>query len=577
MSNDLGIDRSGNNNSWTVNNMAFADQMVDSPTNNFSTLNPLAPRSGYDVDLSEGNLRQRQDIYESTQSTFQVSSGKWYMEVNYADYQYGLYAGINQSDNASRGDWTYSIMYGSTGDANVSAYNLWTSSWGDAYNTDGSIIGIAVNFDDNEVKFYKNGVLQGTISDRLVTDGSVSYGMFLSDGRNSDIYIANFGQDSSFAGTKTAQGNQDSNGIGDFYYTPTSGHLALCTSNLPAVAVIPSEHFNTVLYTGTGATRSITGLGFQPDFVWLKERNNAISHRLFDSVRGATKRMFSNNDGAESIHTPSLTSFDSDGFSLGDGTSVNESSDTYVAWNWKAGNATLGTGDFTQGSIASTCSRNVDAGFSIVSYTGNGSAGQTIGHGLSKAPEMMLIKNRSDADNWVVFVNAGSMDETDKLRLDTTMALVDDVDAWNDTAPTATVFTVDTDNQNNGSGNTHIAYCFHSVDGYSKVGTHVSNNSADGTFIYTGFRPAFILNKSTSISSWWMMDSVRSTYNEVGHLIKGQDSVVEISSASGIGVDFLSNGFKLTKPDASGYMNPAAQTFVWIAFAETPFKYSNAR
>ena len=254
--------------------------------------------------------------------------------------------------------------------------------------------------------------------------------------------------------------------------------------------------------------------------------------------------------------------------------------DTYVAWNWKAGNATLGTGDFTQGSIASTCSRNVDAGFSIVSYTGTGSAG-TIGHGLSKAPEIMIVKNRSKSagEGWMVYHHKNTAaPETDYLQINTAAATADLADVWNDTAPTATLFSVAGDDSTNGSY-TYIAYCFHSVDGYSKVGSYTGNNVADGTFIYLGFRPKYFMIKASSTTDGWVIyDSLRDSDGTSGYnkgtaklrLFADNDPAeTEVGT-----LDFLSNGVKIR---AAGLAMNEAHTYIYLAFAEQPFKYSNAK
>jgi hypothetical protein len=568
------LDNSGNNNDWTSNNLTESDISVDSPTNNFCTLNPLDTRVGFA--LSEGNTKlASQTVAGLSRSTFGMSTGKWYFEYIYTDLSGDGMIGIANKDasiilhvGSDANGWSYLATSGSKRNNNTD------TSYGATYTT-GDVIGVTFDADNGNLVFYKNNVSQGT-----AFTGLASNTYFPAFGDNStggtSIMVANFGQDSSFAGNKTAQGNQDGNSIGDFYYTPPTDFLALCTSNLPAVAVVPSEHFNTVLYTGNNTTNVITGVGFQADFGWWKRRNTAADHSLIDVVRGVTKHLVSNTTGADQTASggTELVSFDTDGFTLGATNitnSLNASGDSIVSWLWKAN----GSGSAnTNGDINSTVSVNTDAGFSIVSYTGNGSAGQTIGHGLSKAPEMMLIKNRSDADDWVVFVNAGSMDETDFLRLNSTMAAGDDADRWNDTAPTATVFTVDTDNQNNGSGNTHIAYCFHSVDGYSKVGSYTGNSNADGTFVYTGFQPSFVIIKRyTTTESWMMFDNAREPNNEMKTRLLADVSDPDVDNQ--VFGDFVSNGFKMRS--IWGGVNDSSHSYIYIAFAETPFKYSNAR
>jgi hypothetical protein len=387
--------------------------------------------------------------------------------------------------------------------------------------------------------------------------------------------VFNFGQDSSFAGNKTAQGNQDSNDIGDFYYEPPSGFKAICTSNLPAVAVVPSENFNAVLYTGDGnSTHAITGVGFQPDFLWIKNRSAGSGHTLQDVLRTPDATIYSQTSEGENATRQYVYSFDSDGFTTGNAAGAhkgpsNNSGDTYVGWNWKAG----GSGSSnTNGGLTSQVSANTDAGFSIVTFTGNGS-GNTVGHGLSKAPEMVITKGRNFGDSWHTQVYP-SIVATKTLLLDTTGAETTS-NAFNNTAPTASVFSISTGYASN--TRTIVAYCFHSVDGYSKVGSWIGNANDDAPFSYTGFRPAYVMwKKATGVENWFIVDTTRSTFNPANVQLWANSSSSEQTSAAGASeLHILSNGFKPT--GAGGAMNGNNETYIYLAFAETPFKYSNAR
>jgi hypothetical protein len=357
--------------------------MVDTPTNNFCTWNPLGDYAA--STFSEGNTKVSM-VNNTTDhvnaGNFGMTTGKWYFEVYYAAGTPEGAIGVikdwenHQNSNFWIGGTTDAYVYYRSGDKNNGSGSAYGSSF-----TAGDIISIELDMDNGTIDFHKNGVSQG----EAFTGLSGTFFPVVGEGGSgsNETFILNAGQDSSFAGNKTAQGNQDGNSIGDFYYTPPSGYLALCTSNLTAPAVKPQENFNTVLYAGNSSSQSITGVGFQPDFLWIKARNDNRSNTIWDAVRGINHQLYS--DTTSGGDSSDLASFDSDGFSFSSTTNhnYNNSVNTYVAWNWKAGNATLGTGDFTQGSIASTCSRNVDAGFSIVSYTGSGSTG-TVGHGLSK-------------------------------------------------------------------------------------------------------------------------------------------------------------------------------------------------
>jgi hypothetical protein len=344
---------------------------------------------------------------------------------------------------------------------------------------------------------------------------------------------------------------------------------------------VPEDYFNTVLYTGNGSTQSITGVGFQPDFTWLKSRSVAYGHQLFDVARGATKRLSSNVTDAEVTNANSLTAFNSDGFSLGTDAGINSNSATYVSWNWLAGN---GTSSNTDGTITSTVSANQKAGFSIVSYTGNGLAGtsSTIGHGLGVAPELVIFKSRTDALGWWVWLSG--YDSTTYLELNSTQPKRTDGGTYGASNATSTTLNVgrgDANSWTNGSvSDTFVAYFFASIEGFSKIGSYTGNGSTDGPFVYTGFRPAFVIVKRTDLSTnghWIMMDSTRKTYNVIDSEKLFANTTPSESGISGddTSTDFLSNGFKL-RGTYSG-INGSGSSYIYIAFAEMPFKYSNAR
>jgi hypothetical protein len=326
-----------------------------------------------------------------------------------------------------------------------------------------------------------------------------------------------------------------------------------------------SSYFNTVLYTGTGSSNSLTGVGFKPDWVWIKKRNGAVGHRLYDAVRGVQNTLYTQDTAVEATgQSTTLTAFNSDGFTVISEGGVNASGDTYVAWNWLGANTTVSN---NSGSITSTVSANTTAGFSIVGYTGNATAGATVGHGLGAVPKMIILKRRTgSAEDWYVY--NGSLANTEVLRLNLNNAKATRAD-FNNTTPTSTVFTINSTDNVNASGSTFIAYCFADVKGYSKFGSYTGNGSTDGTFVYTGFKPAFIMVKVTDITnSWFILDNKRLGYNPTELFLNPNSDSAE-SGSTGAYVDFTSNGFKWRT--TSNAFNGSSNNYIYAAFAENPF------
>jgi len=331
----------------------------------------------------------------------------------------------------------------------------------------------------------------------------------------------------------------------------------------------PDEYFNTKLYTGNGTTATgITGVGFQPDMTWIKERSQIRSHVLFDVIRGATVQLNPNDTASDATVAESLQSFDSDGFTVGNATSVNQSGETYVGWNWLAGGTASSN---TDGSITSTVSANTTSGFSIVSYTGNGTAGATVGHGLGSIPQVVITKERNGTAWWGGYF--ASLGNTKSIYLNQTNAADTSVQFWNNTSPTSSVFTVGNNSISNRAvgGSTYIAYCFAEKKGFSKFGSYTGNGNADGTFVYTGFKPAFVLVKlSSGADDWQILDNKRNTFNVMNEYLLPNSSSITITNNV---VDFLSNGFKLRT--SAGSWNPSGGTFIYMAFAESPLVGTN--
>jgi hypothetical protein len=340
---------------------------------------------------------------------------------------------------------------------------------------------------------------------------------------------------------------------------------------------------NATLYTGNGAvypssqsiTNGVSGVSFQPDFVWIKSRSNAYSNFVFDVVRGAGKELVTNDTAAET-NKNQLTTFNSNGFSVAVATDgslgTNGSGSTFVGWQWKAGGTAVSN---TSGTITSQVSANTTSGFSVVTYTGNGSSGATFGHGLGVTPSMIIIKNRGTSAAWAV--NHASIGATQYLNLNTTGAVATDTTVFQNRS--STTVTIGTDGWVNGTSNTYVAYCWSEIAGFSKFGSYTGNGSTDGPFVYTNFRPKFVMIKrSDNVGDWYMLDTSRDPYNLVTQKLMADLSVAENGngeSTSTNTLDILSNGFKMRSTNTAS--NQSSGTYIYMAFAENPFKYANAR
>jgi hypothetical protein len=573
----LGTDTSGNRNTWTVNNLSVAagagnDSLVDSPTNygtdtgaggevrgNYCTLNPLAISNAGTVNwtLTNGNLDAGDpaDCYGVIPGTIGVLSGKYYWELTFAGGSIGStgYWGIERCDNTrtTRFPGNYENAYWFRADGNKVSGTGSASSYGSSFVlTDKA--GIAFDADNGTLTFYKNGTSLGTAFTGI--DTSQLWRLVIGNTSNTTSII-----------TWTLNAGQR-----PFAYTAPSGFKALCTTNLAEPTIADgSTAMDVVTYTGNGSTQTISGLGFSPDFVWIKQRNAARSHRLFDTIRGAGDALFSDLTSAAQTESNALTAFNSDGFTLGDALAVNVSPNTYVAWTWDAGSSTV-TND--AGSITSQVRANASAGFSVVTYTGNGAAGATVGHGLGVAPSMLLVKARAGVENWAAYHS--SIGATKYLILNATSAEAVDIGRWNNTAPTSTVVSIGDHGSVNTNTTNYVAYCFAPVAGYSSFGSYTGNGLADGPFIYTGFRPRWVLVKNSSATgAWILLDSARDTYNVAGLTLTPDASTAESSNDSRW--DFLSNGFKIRNTYSNQNSNGA--TYIYAAFAEHPFATARAR
>ena len=565
----LGYDKSGNGHHFTANNISVSsgtgnDSLLDTPTNCFPTWSRLSKNNSHTY--SKGN--QKVTTYANNQSgcvsTFGAPPrGKWYCE--YHALSSHLFAGVTPDTYRGTGNVI-------TPDGTVAYYVEGTkyiganpTSYGAGFGQ-GDLIGIALDMDGKKVTYYKNNVSQGAIDLVDTTNGHLIV-TAVGTGLNLSSYI-NFGQQ-------------------EFTYTPPTGYKKICSANIvpdDPIIIRPKRHFDTVLYTGNGSTQSITGLEFKPDLVWIKQRNTQRDNQLYDVVRGATKRVRSNTTDAEDTKSAGLTSFDYGGFSLGDHQGVNVSSGTYVAWCWKAGGAAVTNND---GSITTQVSANQEAGFSIVTYTGNGTNGATIGHGLGKAPAMRFGRATSDIGtvgsagaHWTwnhqslnagmnggssagtVFINLTQAEENNNHgaigAVSSTTATLSDGSSG--TAPRPHV---------NQSGETYVQYFWAEIPGYSKFGKYKANDSADGSYIHLGFKPALIVIRKITGEDTVVYDIERHTKNPVGR-INGRLywSLSNTESGSTEDLDICATGFKLRKH--TGIINGGSSEYIYMAFASQP-------
>lgn len=580
----LGLDRSGNGNHWATNGFSIAsdsDSMTESPTNynvdlglggevrsNYATWDSLVAANYNNVSVmgdsivvfangnldltnpANGGFAPRMQAF----STLGMSSGKWYAEfTNLSNCNVGIakFPIITGTGNAIDSYIHYSGSGNTAIGNNASGVAFGTAS---ALLTS-DILGVAFDADNAKITWYKNGV------------ETAGYTNITTTSTGNHVWKFDRSPDSS----GSASSCNANFGQRPFAYTPPAGFKALCTQNLPTPAIPdPSQHFATVLYTGNGVNapnaQTVTGLNFQPDLVWIKSRSNAESHWVQDSVRGTGVALNTNNNSIELVTGGGdLSAFNSNGFTLSyNNTRTNANGYTYAAWCWRAGGAATANND---GAITGQVSVNSTAGFSIVSYTGTGS-NTTVGHGLGAAPNFVIWKARDDAYNWDIYHS--SLGYTSSLIF-TTAQSRNVLHA----APTSTTLPV-THTYTGGSatGKRMIAYCWREIPGFSKFGTFTGTGNANGPIVYCGFRPAFLLMKCASgiNENWTIYDNRRSTFNLTQAFLRPDENSAE---STGIGVDFLSTGFKIRSTDTK--INSTSGTYVYVAFAEIPTNYARAR
>jgi hypothetical protein len=582
----IGKDSSGNGNNWTPNNISVTagityDSMTDVPTltsatqSNFATLNSL---NIFSVNIaagavSNGNLRTQSaasvNAYQYLGSTISVQSGAYYFESTISQVASSIFPtaavgwAINNTSSALPATYVQVQLY--TGSGSTILVNGTTVQSGLGTITNGDIIGIAFDATNLTCQFYKNGATLGTQVTGITSGSYQATVAPVSNGSAATAIIdVNFGQR-------------------PFAYTPPTGFVALNSFNLLDNTITNgSNQFAATLWTGNGSNpRNITGLNFQPDFVWVKARNAGVSNLLNDSVRGfgTTKNLQSNTTSAEGAGgaNGAVSAALSNGFTVAagatDSANVNNNTVTYVGWSWKGGGTAVTN---TSGSTSSQVSANPTAGFSVVTWT-QAAPAATIGHGLGVAPKLIIVKQRNVVNSWYVNSSLLTGGNDFALILNATSAAANTANIWNNTAATSSVFSIGTAW---GAG-TMVAYCFAEIPGYSKFGSYIGNGSTDGRFVYLGFRPRWLLIKRTdSTGGWNLYDSTRNPYNVADLILQPNNSNAE---ASGItfpsAIDFLSNGFKTRNYDATygPNINANGGTYIYMAFAENPFKNALAR
>ena len=578
----LGRDASINGNHFQTDNISTSsgtgyDSFPSSPSNTFPTFHNLFSlnQQGGTVTYTEGNLKietsaafanYRRYPFAMSSPYFAVNSGKWYVEFLNASSacSFGV-TNIGQldytvSNNPYGASASTSFIYTNTGEIRRDDSNL-TSQ---ATYGDGDVIGVALDLDNMKLYFHKNGTYINSANPNTGTNGydlnslpaSKTGGFIFQAGSNGVSNITahvNFGQRA-------------------FSHSIPTGFKILNLQNLPkpnAPIIRPQRHFDIKLYTGNSSTQKITGLEFKPDMIWFKSRTSTSTNGIADSVRGRSKLLYPDTNQTEqtSSTTRDLVSFDDGGFTLGNPEnlgSTNLNGLSIVTWCWKAGGAAVSN---TDGSITSSVSANTEAGFSIVSFTGNGTSGATVGHGLNATPRWILVKERTtNSNNWAVYhANLGN---TRAMYMDITNDQGGDfTGGWNNTSPTSSVFSLGNSVETNRSSGSFIAYCWAEVPGFSKFGEYYGDNNSDGPYVYLGFRPAWVMIKNADAGSteWYILDSARDTDNPVGQYLSASSEAAE---ATYVFYDFLSDGFKLRNTGAA--QNPDNQRIIFMAFAEQP-------
>jgi len=575
----LGNDDSSNSNNWSPNNFGTSndhdnDSLTDSPTSNYCVLDCLdlggasVTNGGLETNTASGSG------HNPFWSTIGLTSGKWYCEAKaIGGFGVGMFMQLASKQEHGKIDHdqdTSSWTGSATAPQPFKAYNYLTQ-YGNLYHGNQSsgqnvadylpdcsiddIFMMAFDLDAGKIWWGRNGTWgdAGSGTGNPATGANPAYDNINSSPNQSDEIWCVAGMDTNTHHFSFNFGQQP------WAYTPPTGFNPITTQNLPEPVIKdPSKYFDTVLYTGNGANQTISSLGFQPDLVWFKSRETTYDNEIYDSVRGVEKGLYTNTNAAEFDDDDALTAFNSNGFTVGDDPACNQSNAKILSYSWK---------------------KTAAAGFDIVGWTGN-ATNRTISHSLGVVPEMMIVKLRGAADVWKVYHK--DLGNTKFLMLNTADAAQTESGNWNDTTPTSSVISIGTDNAVNKNSTDVIAYLFASVAGYSKVGAYYGNGNQEGPVIYTGFKPAWVLIKNTehSNSYWNLHDNKRDTYNPVNTVIypntSDDEEAYSLTTASSTNKNFFSNGFQIYSTH-DPEMNANDEKYIYLAFAERPFKYANTR
>jgi len=554
----LGNDAAGSNN-WTANNFSVTagvgnDSLIDSPMNytadsgnnggNYCVMNPLTSNGA--ITFSNGNLDTVNPggTGDNPRGTIGVSSGKWYWECEITAFAGGFHVGIATPESKNQGflgnnagEWAY-------GDSGKKYIEGSASNYGASFASVGEVVSVVFDADAGTLTFWNDGVSQGQAVSGL-TNGPYLPAMYARVGSTGGSW--NFGQR-------------------PFEYTPPSGYKALCTQNLSDPTIADgSDYFDVKTYSGTGSSQSISGLSFSPDLVWIKNRSVNDTHAILDTHRGTNTVLSSNLTNGDRTEGGSLTAFNSDGFTVGGYNDTNRNNSNFVAWTWDAGSSASSN---TDGTMTSSVRANTSAGFSMCTYTSpNSSSNQSFGHGLNAKPDFVIVKNRDSSYNYDIYHS--SLGYNSSLIFTTAVTRSGAFSA----GPTSTVVNTKHDYTHVNTDD-YIAYCWTAVEGFSAFGSYEGNGNADGPFVYTGIRPAFIMVKNTSSADdWCIADTTRSSHNVQDETLFPNSSNAEDTGS--FYIDVLSNGFK--PRHSSGKWNSSGHTFIYAAFAEHPFKTARAR